>query len=73
MADFQDSRTEFSTTRERRPSFEVTLRRFFREVQQSRILSEVKKRRYHAKELSRRLRRISARRKAVTKRLRRGY
>ncbi|MBI4032412.1 30S ribosomal protein S21 [Candidatus Berkelbacteria bacterium] len=75
MADFQDSRSEFgaSPRGDRRPSFDVVLRKFFREVQQSRVLSEVKKRRFHTKDVSRRLRRISARRKAVRKRAKRGY
>ncbi|MBI4185595.1 30S ribosomal protein S21 [Candidatus Berkelbacteria bacterium] len=76
MADFQDSRDhnrDDRGSRERRPSFDVVLRRFFREVQQSRILSEVKKRRYNYKDVSRKLRRRSAIRKAAAKRAKRGY
>ena len=81
MADFQDSRdnrdfrgrTGASGGRDRRLSFDVVLRRFFREVQQSRVLSEVKKRRYRYKEPSRSMLRRSAIRKAAAKRAKRGY
>ena len=59
--------------RERREGFESILRRFFRDVQQSGILSEVKKRRYFSKDISRRTKREIATRKAVRKRIRRGY
>lgn len=52
---------------------EVVLRRFFREVQQSRILSEVKHRRYFSKDLSREQKREIARRKTYIKKLKRGY
>jgi ribosomal protein S21 len=58
---------------ERSENFDVMLRRFFRDVQQSGILTEIKKRKYHAKEISRDKRRVSARRKAVVRRLKRGY
>lgn len=77
MADFQDSRAQRGEYRgdrsNRRAGFEVVLRRFFREVQQSRILSEVKKRRYRDKDVSRQIRRKAAIRKAARKRVRRGY
>ena len=54
-------------------SFDVMLRRFFRDVQQSGVLTEVKKRRFHTKELSRDKRRVSARRKAEVRKIKRGY
>jgi len=57
----------------RKPPLEVQLRRFFREVQQSRLLSEIKQNRYHSKDVSRTIKRASARRKATIKKLRRGY
>lgn len=55
------------------PSFEVMSRRFFREIQQSRLLSEVKKRRFRSKDPSRRLLREAARRKTAIRTLKRGY
>ena len=58
---------------ERSESFEVTLRRFFRDVQQSGILTEIKKRRFRDKEVSREKRRVAARRKAEIRRIKRGY
>ncbi len=76
MADYQDSRQSTggrTDSRDRRPSFDVILRRFFREVQQSRILSEVKRRRYNVKDPSRKLRRRSAIRKAISKKVKRGW
>ena len=54
-------------------NFEVTLRRFFRDVQQSGILTEIKKRRYRDKEISRTKRRASARRKTAVRKIKRGY
>ncbi|MDO8686768.1 MAG: 30S ribosomal protein S21 [Candidatus Berkelbacteria bacterium] len=54
-------------------NFEVTLRRFFRDVQQSGILTEVKKRRYLSKDVSRAKKRVSARRKAQVRKIKRGY
>ncbi len=57
----------------RREGFEVMLRRFFREVQQSGILSEVKKRRFREKAFSRNKRREIATRKAIRRRVKRGY
>lgn len=59
--------------RERREGFESILRRFFRDVQQSGILSEVKKRRYFSKDISRTAKRNIAIRKAARKRVKRGY
>lgn len=53
--------------------FEVMLRRFFRDVQQSGILTETKKRRFREKELSRKILRESARRKAQRRKIKRGY
>lgn len=72
---FQDARADRERgDRTRRPqSFEVTLRRFFRETQQSRILSITKQKRYKAKKISRRLRRHSAVRKAAIQRIKRGW
>jgi len=49
------------------------LRRFFRDVQQSGILTDIKKRRYHEKKLSRIRVREIARRKSVRKKVKRGY
>lgn len=57
----------------RREGFEVMLRRFFRDVQQSGILSEAKKRRFHEKPLSRGKKREIATRKAARRRFKRGY
>ncbi len=58
---------------ERSENFEVTLRRFFRDVQQSGILTEIKKRRFRDKEVSREKRRVAARRKVEIRRAKRGY
>lgn len=72
--DYQgEKETDTLAPRGRGPSFEVTLRRFFRDVQQSGILSEIKKRRFREKSLSRSKLRVIARRKAVRKRIKRGY
>ena len=54
-------------------SFDVMLRRFFRDVQQSGVLTEIKKRRYQEKKLSRTRLREIARRKAARKKIKRGY
>ena len=54
-------------------SFEVILRKFSREVQQSGLLSEIKKRRYREKDMSRTKVRQAAIRKAARKRVKRGY
>jgi len=59
--------------REREEPFEVILRKFFREVQQSKILSEVKKRRFREKKISRETKRVIARRKFARKIKKRGY
>jgi len=58
--------------RENEP-FEVMLRRFFRDVQQSGILTEIKKRRFRDKDVSRKILRQAARRKAARKKIKRGY
>lgn len=59
--------------RERKESFESLLRRFFRDVQQSGVLTEVKRRREFSKPISRKERRRIAVRKAERKRVKRGY
>jgi ribosomal protein S21 len=56
-----------------REGFEVVLRRFLREVQQSGILTDAKKRRFFEKEPSRKLKRSIAQRKSDRKRMTRGY
>jgi len=56
-----------------RERFDSLLRRFNREVQQSGILTIVKKSRFFENEPNRRLRRIGAIRKNAIRRLRRGY
>ncbi len=53
--------------------FDVLLRRFNRDVQQSGLLSIVKKNRYHLEEPSRTKRRMSAIRKSIRKAAKRGY
>lgn len=78
MIYLEQQRREFNrgyqrSGREGGPGFEVLLRRFFREVQQSRILSEAKKKRFHSKDISRTEKRVIARRKAAVKRIKRGY
>ena len=59
--------------RKEKEGFEVLLRRFFRDVQQSGVLTEIKKRRYFTKDVSRVKKRDTARRKAVRKRAKQGY
>lgn len=71
MAKFQDFKEEKSEKRV--PNFDVMLRRFFREVQQSKILSEAKKRRFHFKDISRRTKRNSAIRKNKNRKALRGW
>lgn len=71
MANFQDIREEQSERRT--PSFDVLLRKFFREVQQSKILSEAKKRRFHSKDISRKTKRNSAIRKNQNRKALRGW
>ena len=58
---------------DRGDNFDVTLRRFFRDVQQSGLLTEIKKRKFRSKDISREKRRVSARHKAVIRRMKRGY
>lgn len=53
--------------------FEVLMRRFLREVQHTRLLSDAKKKRYREKDLSRTKKRQIAIRKAARRRVKRGY
>lgn len=62
-----------TSERERTPSADVVLRRFFREVQQSELMTEIKRRRYFEKQPSRNQRRASAVAKAARRKVRRGY
>ena len=55
------------------PSVEVVLRRFFREVQQSELMTEIKERRYFEKRPTRFKRRQAAQVRAVRRRAKRGY
>lgn len=59
--------------KERSASPEVQLRRFFREVQQSELLTEIKRRRYFEKKPSRNARRTAAHGKEQRRREKRGY
>ncbi len=59
--------------KERSMSPEVQLRRFFREVQQSDIMTEIKRRRYFEKKPSRNARRSAAHGKEIRRREKRGY
>lgn len=59
--------------RRSREPFEVILRRFNREIQQSGIMTEVKRRKFREPELSRRLRRQIAIVKAQRRKIKRGY
>ena len=59
--------------KERSISPEVQLRRFFREVQQSELLTEIKNRRYFEKKLSRNARRTAAQGKEQRRKEKRGY
>ena len=69
-----DTRPNYSYNRDDRGEpFEVMLRKFFRDVQQSGILTEIKKRRFHAQDLSREGIREAARRKAYRRKIKRGY
>lgn len=54
-------------------SVEVALRRFFRDVQQSQIMTEIKRRRYFEKSPSRNARRTAAQGKESRRKERRGY
>lgn len=51
----------------------VVLRKFYRDIQQNRILSEAKKRQFKSKDISRSERKQSAIRKAKIKKIIRGY
>ncbi|MEX0594657.1 MAG: 30S ribosomal protein S21 [Patescibacteria group bacterium] len=62
-----------SDRRERSSSPEVQLRRFFREVQQSDLMTEIKRRRYFEKKPSRNARRSSAHGKEIRRQEKRGY
>lgn len=59
--------------RREREGFEVLLRRFFREIQQSGLLTEAKKRRFYEKPISRSKVRASAIRKSTRRKLKQGY
>lgn len=63
----------YDQNRKSSPGNEVILRRFFREVQQNRLLSEVKKRRYRDRKLTRTQIKAVALRKARVKKMKRGY
>lgn len=67
------SETDTSGGRERVVPLEVQLRKFHRDSQQNGILSEIKRRRFSEKPLSRRKKRESAIRKAARRRIRYGY
>lgn len=53
--------------------FEVLLRRFNREIQQSGILTLAKTKRFHEKDINRDQKRKSAIRKNIIRKLKRGY
>ncbi|MFY9484071.1 MAG: 30S ribosomal protein S21 [Patescibacteria group bacterium] len=60
--------------RSKRPeSFEVMLRKFNREIQQIGLLTEVKKRKYFTKDMSRTMRRQIAKVKSARRKVKRGY
>lgn len=67
------ARNNFRRNDSKEEPFEVMLRRFFRDVQHSGILTETKKRRFHEKGVSRKILREAARRKAARKKIKRGY
>jgi len=61
-------------SREIKPvSSEVVLRRFFRDIQQSQLMTEIKQRRYFEKSPSRNQRRVNAQSRAIRRREKRGY
>jgi len=60
-------------SRREHEGFEVLMRRFLREVQHTRLLSEAKRKRYREKDLSRTKKRQIAIRKAARRRAKRGY
>jgi ribosomal protein S21 len=57
----------------RTESPDAQIRKFFREVQLSGVLTEAKKRRYREKDPSRRLRRAQAKRKSIRNESKRGW
>jgi len=59
--------------RRKRAETGVIMRKFYRDVQQNRILSEAKKKLFVQRDISRTERRTSAIRKAKIKRIIRGY
>jgi len=59
--------------REGSSSVEVVLRRFFRDIQQSELMTEIKRRRYFEKQPSRNARRSAAHGKEIRRRAKRGY
>ena len=59
--------------RKKRAEFGMVLRKFYRDVQQNRILSEAKRRQFLTKKTSRTKRRAAAIRKNHIKQLLRGY
>lgn len=73
----EDSRFGYDYKREgrsKRPeSFEVMLRKFNREIQQIGLLTDVKRRRFWSKDISRTLRRQIAKVKYARRRQKRGY
>ena len=74
MEKTQSQRTYSRDSRyEKGEPFEVMLRRFFRDVQQSGILTEMKKRRFRERGLSRERIREAARRKTARRKIKRGY
>lgn len=67
------SETSVDASPKRRESFESIVRRFLRDTQQNRILTEIKKRTRGEQKISRDRRRRNAIAKAARKRVRRGY
>lgn len=60
-------------SRERSLPVEVVLRRFFRDVQQSEIMTEIKRRRYFEKKPTRFKRRQAAQVRSSRRKVKRGY
>lgn len=59
--------------RKENESYEVLIRRFFREIQQSGILTEAKERRFREKKVSRKLLRAAAKRRMQRRKTKRGW
>lgn len=59
--------------RKKKAELSILLRKFYRDVQQNRILSEAKRRQYVEKKVSRTKRRSAAIRKNSIKKILRGY